>query len=58
VEKRPQNHQCMDTLALIYFRLGLLDKAIKLQKQAVTLKNIKGYRVQLKRFEEYKSNNN
>ncbi|MFC1840818.1 rhomboid family intramembrane serine protease [Thermodesulfobacteriota bacterium] len=55
-EKRPGNHQCKDTLALIYFRLGLLDKAIELQKQAISLKKNKEYIIQLKKFEVYKAN--
>lgn len=56
VKKRPENHQCIDTLALIYFRLGLLNRAIELQKRAVSLDKNKGYKLQLKRFEKYKAN--
>lgn len=56
VEKRPYNHQCKDTLALIYFRLGMLEKAIEMQKEAISLKNSKEYIIQLKRFENYKVN--
>jgi membrane associated rhomboid family serine protease len=54
VEKRPENHQCMDTLALIYFKLGLIDKAIITEKQAVFIKPKNEYLIQLEKFENQK----
>ncbi len=57
VKKRPKNHQCMDTLALIYFRSGLIGEAVEMEKQALALKDIQEYKLRLKEFEKYKYNN-
>ena len=53
VDRRPNNHQCKDTLALIYFKLGLFDEAILLQKQAILEYKSQEY---ITKLEKYKKN--